>query len=126
MHFYYVGTGDNQSTFAKPFDALRVEVSASLDRIINETNRRFSVQLLAITCSLQAFLCPTSDVFFKFESLTPFLSYYVDECKLNSSLLRAELYIASEMIMKNIAMTSPRRLSRVLPSLLIWQPLWSY
>jgi hypothetical protein len=26
MHFYYVGTGDSQSTFAKPFDALRVDV----------------------------------------------------------------------------------------------------
>ena len=93
MHFYYVGTGNSQSTFAKPFDArIRVDVFLPvLDRIINEMNRRFSVQSLAITCSLQAFLCPTSDVFFKFESLIPFLSYYGDECKLNSSLLRAEL-----------------------------------
>ena len=26
MHFYYVGTGNSQRTFEKPFDALRVDV----------------------------------------------------------------------------------------------------
>ena len=92
MHFYYVGTGRAHLLSHLMLVYVRVDVFLPvLDRIINEMNRRFSVQSLAITCSLQAFLCPTSDVFFKFESLTPFLSYYGDECKLNSSLLRAEL-----------------------------------
>jgi hypothetical protein len=45
MPFHYVGTGNSQCTFAKPFDALRVDVFLPvLDRIINEINRRFSVQ----------------------------------------------------------------------------------
>ena len=102
MHLYYECTGNRLSTFAEPFDALRVDVFLPvLDRIINEMNRRFSTQSLAIMCSLQSLLCPTSDKFFKFASLTPFLSHYGDKCKVNSSLLKAELLIASEMIKKH-------------------------
>jgi len=33
--------------------------------------------------------------------LTPFLSHYGDKCKVNSTLLKAELLIASEMIKKH-------------------------
>ena len=102
MHLYYECTGNRLSTFAEPFDALRVDVFLPvLDRIINEMNRRFSTQSLAIMCSLQSLLCPTSDKFFKFASLTPFLSHYGDKSKVNSSLLKAELLIASEMIKKH-------------------------
>ena len=54
---------------------------------------RFSTQSPAIWCSLQSLLCPTSDRFFKFASL---------KCKVNNSLLKAELLIASEMIEKHI------------------------
>lgn len=39
--------------------------------------------------------------FFQFAPLTPFLSHYGDKCKVNSSLLKAELLIASEMIKKH-------------------------
>jgi hypothetical protein len=76
MHFYYECTGNRLSTFVELFDALHVDVFLPVsDRIIIEIYRHFSTQSLAIMCSLQFLLCPTSDKFFKLASLTPFSSH---------------------------------------------------